>query len=329
MEIVIDDSASDQRFDRFLRKWFKKYPQVRLADIYSIIRRWLVKVNKKKVKEKHRLITGDVVYIDDKIQMWTEDLSALFSQKERKLEKVDMNKLKEHILYEDGYWVVFNKPAGIPMHPGNKHRNDLSMNDYIEKYAEEHKTDTFKPSFGYRLDKDTSGVLIWAKTYESLQYINEIVRERAIDKYYLTIVLWKFPKHLIIDKPLLKSYDKKFDRSRVQIDYKEWVASKTECRLDKSFVHPLLGQLSLVRVKIHTWRMHQIRIHVANEWYPVLWDIVYGNPPANRILYKSLHINRQLLHCWKYSFFDSIQWEEMSFESPLPADFSKLISAKK
>lgn len=76
------------------------------------------------------------------------------------MEKVDIKKLKQQILYEDDRRVVFDKPAGVSMHPGNKHRNDLSMNDYLEKYTEAHKTDTFKPSFGYRLDKDTSGVLI-------------------------------------------------------------------------------------------------------------------------------------------------------------------------
>lgn len=88
--------------------------------------------------------------------MGTEDLSLLTSQKDRKLEKVDIKRLKQQLLYEDDHRIVFDKPAGISMHPGNKHRNDLSMNDYLEKYAEAHKTETFKPSFGYRLDKDTS-----------------------------------------------------------------------------------------------------------------------------------------------------------------------------
>jgi len=329
MEIVIQKDASDQRFDRFLRKRFKKYPQVGLADIYSIIRRWLAKVNNKKVKEQYRLVEGDVIGIDDRIQMWAEDLSFLLSQKERKLEKVDIQKLQRQVLYEDDHRIVFDKLPGVPMHPGNKHRNDLSMNDYLEKYAEAYKTETFKPSFGYRLDKDTSWVLIGAKTYEALQHINAIVRERSIDKWYLTIVVGKFPKHISIDKPLTKSYDKKFDRSHVKVDIREWLESKTECRLEKSFIHPLLGQLSLVKVKIHTWRMHQIRVHLSHEGYPVLGDIVYGNPPANRILYKSLHINRQLLHCRKYSFFDEIQETQMSFEAPIPTDFNHVLFAKK
>lgn len=153
--------------------------------------------------------------------MGSEDLSLLVSQKERKMEKVDTKKVKEQILYEDEHRIVFDKPAGIPMHPGNKHRNDLSMNDYLEKYAEEYKTATFKPSFGYRLDRDTSGVLIAAKTYEALQYINSIIRERDIDKYYLALVVGKFPRHLVIDKPLTKTYNKASDRSQVRIDYDE------------------------------------------------------------------------------------------------------------
>jgi 23S rRNA-/tRNA-specific pseudouridylate synthase len=116
----------------------------------------LAKVNNKRVKEQYRLLEGDIVTIDDEVQMGTEDLSLLVSQKERKMEKVDIDKVKDYILYEDTHRIIFDKPAGIPMHPGNKHRNDLSMNDYLEKYAEAYKTDTFRPSFGYRLDRDTS-----------------------------------------------------------------------------------------------------------------------------------------------------------------------------
>ncbi len=325
MEIKIDNTASDQRFDRFLRKRFKKYPQVRLADIYSAIRKWLIKVNNKKTKEEYRLKTGDIVQVDEKVEMGSEDLWLLIGQKERKMEKVDIKKIKKQILYEDKHRIVFDKPAGIPMHPGNKHRNDLSMNDYLDKYAEEYKTDTFKPSFGYRLDRDTSGVLIAAKSYEALQYINSIIRERDIDKYYLTIVVGKFPRHLLIVKPLTKSYNKISDRSQVKVDFDEWLESKTECRLEKFIQHPLLGPISLLKVKIHTGRMHQIRVHVASEWYPVLGDIVYGNPAANRVLYKSMNITRQLLHCQNYSFLDPFKNEEITFESPLPTDFLKVL----
>ena len=200
----------------------------------------MIKVNGKRVKEQYRLLQGDIVQIDDKVQMGSEDLSLLVGQKERKMEKVDIKKIQKQILFENDHRIVFDKPAGIPMHPGNKHRNDLSMNDYLDKYAEEYKTATFKPSFGYRLDRDTSGVLIAAKSYEALQYINTIIRERDIDKYYLTFVVGKFFKHLIINKPLTKSYNKDADRSQVKIDFDKGLESKTECRLEKFIQHPLL-----------------------------------------------------------------------------------------
>jgi 23S rRNA pseudouridine955/2504/2580 synthase len=95
--------------------------------------------------------------------------------------------------------------------------------------------------------------------------------------------------------------------------------------LEKSIKHPELWQLSLLKVKIHTGRMHQIRVHVASEWFPVLGDIVYGSAAANRILYKSLGINRQLLHCRKYSFLNPFENDQITFESPVPEDFEKIL----
>ena len=71
--------------------------------------------------------------------------------------------------------------------------------------------------------------------------------------------------------------------------------------------------------------MHQIRVHLADAGYPVLGDLVYGNPAINRILHKSLGINRQLLHCRKYSFFDYLTQQQRSFEAPMPEDFEKVL----
>ena len=69
--------------------------------------------------------------------------------------------------------------------------------------------------------------------------------------------------------------------------------------------------------------MHQIRIHLSSENYPVLWDLIYGKPVINRILNKQLHIQRQLLHCWKYQFKD-LDGKMLSFEAPEPLDFEAL-----
>lgn len=333
MEIIIDKSNADQRFDRFLRKWLKIYPAIHLTDIYALIRKWWVKVNTKRQKEEYRLKVGDIVSIHGETKLGNADFSILINDKDKQLQKVDIEKIRKRIIYEDQQWLVFDKPAGILVHPWNQHWKDLSMNDYLEKITTSNTWDpksiakavTFKPSFGYRLDKDTSGVLIGAKTYDALQYINKIIRERQIDKYYLAIVAGKFPEHLLIDKPLEKQYNERFDRSQVKVDFRYGVAAKTECRREKVWTHEILGDCSLVRIKIETGRMHQIRVHLADSSYPILGDLVYGNPAVNRILHKSLGINRQLLHCRKYSFFDYLAQQQRSFIASMPEDFEKVL----
>ncbi|MDD2536987.1 MAG: RluA family pseudouridine synthase [Candidatus Absconditabacteria bacterium] len=321
MHIFIDENTANQRFDRFLRKRCKAYPEVKLSDIYSRIRKGDIKVNGKKSKEEYRLKIGDEIEIGETL-LGKKDPSALITTKERKLNKLTKEKIQPMIIYEDKNRVVFNKPAGVVLHESNKHRNDLSMNDYLEFYAQELKKGTFKPSFGYRLDKDTSGVLIGAKNYEALQYINEIIRDREIDKTYLTIVAGNPPKHLIIDKAIEKNYNSKFDRAQMKVS-KDGQDSKTECFKIKTIHHPELGQISLVKVKLHTGRMHQIRIHLSSENYPVIGDLIYGNPAINRKGNKLLHISRQLLHCYQYSFIDH-EGFPLSVTAPIPEDFSKI-----
>jgi 23S rRNA-/tRNA-specific pseudouridylate synthase len=79
-------------------------------------------------------------------------------------------------------------------------------------------------------------------------------------------------------------------------------------------------------VTIETGRMHQIRVHLAHIWFPVLWDIMYGSPVLNRIAHKYHKINRQLLHASEYSFYDSIQEKQITIATWLPDDFKKFFS---
>lgn len=151
MQITITADQANQRCDRFLRKFCKPYPQVRLSDIYSWIRKGDVRVNGKKAKEEARLLEGDLLEFPDHC-LGKKDAKLALSQKEKKFQKLDPELVKSRILYEDEQWLVFNKPAGIVLHPSNKHRNDLCMNDYLERYCEKtgfqtEESQTFKPSF--------------------------------------------------------------------------------------------------------------------------------------------------------------------------------------
>ena len=105
-----------------------------------------------------------------------------------------------------------------------------------------------------------------------------------------------------------------------------WLDAKTEIRNEKTVNHPVLWDISLVRVKLYTGRMHQIRVHLASESLPVLGDIIYWNPATNRKMYKVLKINRQMLHCSRYSFVN-IDGKEIEFTTHLPKDFEKLMNS--
>ena len=119
-----------------MRKWLKVYPSIRLADIYALIRKGGVKVNTKKQKEEYRLKVGDVVSIHDDTKLGDADFSVLISDKDKQLKKVNVDNIKKRIVYEDQNRLVFDKPAGVLVHPGNQHWKDLSMNDYLAKRVE-------------------------------------------------------------------------------------------------------------------------------------------------------------------------------------------------
>lgn len=200
-QIVIDASNAGQRLDRFLRKFFKSDSSITLGDIYAGIRKGEIKVNGKKTKEEYRTQEGDVLLIRK-----LENKSPRAS----KNETLDMEEFKKWILYEDDNRLIVDKPYDMVMHTTNP--KDIAIQDYIDIYCKDLFTPTFTPSFGYRLDKDTTGVLVAAKTMPALQYINKIIRDREISKFYYAIVVGKFPPHLLIDKPLEKSYNEKFKR---------------------------------------------------------------------------------------------------------------------
>jgi 23S rRNA pseudouridine955/2504/2580 synthase len=215
---TISVSEADQRFDRFLRKYFKKYPDIALGDIFRRVRTRSIRVNNRKAKEDYRLQVGDIVSfhfhkIDDRFKV--------APTKDAKADLIYMEDIIPLIVYEDEHRIVRNKPAHMVVHAGNDHMDDLSLQDYlriyvnkkgkekneeevIDDYHNHHNPSTFQPSLCYRLDRDTSGVLVSAVSYQALQYLNEQIRERNVDKIYQAVVVGHAPASRTSDEPLLK-----------------------------------------------------------------------------------------------------------------------------
>lgn len=308
MKIIITSSEADQRFDRYLRKLFKKYREIWLGEIFSWIRQWLITVNGRKAKQDYRIKINDTIEIThwadiENITHQTFDSSLGRPTTKPKLKQVN---LKQLIIYEDGNRIFWNKPAWVVIHPSTNHYKDACMNDYLEQYLwfeDDGNSETFKPSFCYRLDKDTSWILIAAKTYDALKHLNEMIRTRdeGIEKYYLAIVVWK-PKNQTIDAPLFKWFSEKLWKGQTFVNYEKWLASSSIIETLQTIDHRFLGEISLVKVRILTGRMHQIRVHCAHIWYPVLWDVTYGSKKHNDILARDCRITRQMLHSYQYGF---------------------------
>lgn len=329
MNLIVWENQHNQRFDRFLRKYFKSSNEIKLSDIYSLIRKWKIKINWKKQKEDYRIKLEDKITFDESIDNFSKDISLKDSTiKTSKKDNLKIEDIKKQIIFENENWIVWNKYAWVVVHGWNKHTRDITMNDLLEYYVKktdpQNISDTFKPSFWFRLDKDTSGIIIAAKNYDSLQYLNQIIRDRKVDKTYLTIVSWIFPQEKIIDYPIFKWYDSEFGRSKSFVNKEKWLISKTKWSCLRVIEDKVLWKISLVKVKLYTGRMHQIRVHLSHIWYPVLWDIVYWNSALNRLLYKEYKINRQLLHSYNYGFYDKFENKKVDFEVSIPSDFEKL-----
>ena len=319
MQYKITELEENQRFDRFLRKYFKPYPQIKLWDIFAMIRKWVIKVDGKKKKDNYRLNLWEVVYIPDEI------VDELSQTKEWKLTAFPLEKIKDMIIYEDENYIFFNKPAWVTIHEWNKHMEDLTMNSFLEKYAKETNIQTwstFKPAFCFRLDKDTSWVLIAGKKYDALKHLNELIRLHKTEKKYLAVCKWQ-AKNKQIELPLEKIYDKKFGKAKVVVsengDYAKSAVKVLKTKDDKN-----LWKISLVEVQLFTWRMHQIRVHLAHNKWPIIWDLMYADPVINRLAKKYYKITRQLLHSWKYSF--EYNWKKYNVVAPIPEEFEKIVS---
>jgi len=259
----------------------------------------------------------DIVYIPDWI------LAELDQTKSWKLAKFPLDKIKDMIIYEDENYIFFNKPAWVIIHEWNNHMDDLTMNSFLEKYVKEtwiNTSSTFKPSFCFRLDKDTSGVLIAGKTYDALKYLNELIRLHKTDKIYLAVAKW-IVKNKTIDLPLEKIFDKKFWKAKVVVsengDQATSMVKVLKVKEDEN-----LWNISLVQVQLLTWRMHQIRVHLDNKW-PIIWDLMYADPVINRLAKKYYKITRQLLHSRKYAF--EYNWKKYSVKAEIPLEFDEIM----
>jgi 23S rRNA pseudouridine1911/1915/1917 synthase len=216
------------------------------------------------------------------------------------------------ILYEDEHLIAINKPAFMVVHPAAGHPKDTFVNALLYHCRQLEIGDSLRPGIVHRLDKDTSGILLAAKTAFTHAKLVELFSNRKIQKHYIAVCVGT-PKEGLIDAAI----------KRHPVKRKEMAINVTEGKEAKSICH-VLGKddsLSLVEIQLLTGRTHQIRVHLKHLGTPILGDAVYGSWSAN----KKFKPPRQLLHAQHLHFIHPITQEVLNLSAPIPNDLASYI----
>lgn len=236
--------------------------------------------------------------------------------------------LKIKVLYDDHGLLIIDKPAGLSVHPGAGVKEESLSDILLRQFPEiEGVGETHRPGIVHRLDKDTSGVMLVAKTVAMYEYLKDAFADRRVKKNYLALVFGVPDKaHGFVDAPLGKS--KTDFRKYTTKDMVESKPSLTEYRVLevltlKSQVSSLgsgaVDKTALISVDLHTGRTHQIRVHMASLGHPLMGDALYG---GKRAVLEGLH--RQFLHARKIEVqLPEGTWIEA--ESELPNDLREML----
>ena len=315
VDFTITENEAGQRLDRFLRKYMKKAP---LSMIYKTIRKD-VKVNGKRAHEDTILQEGDrlALYIPE------EKLKDLTKTEPRKRVRRQFR-----IAYEDDNLLIVEKPEGLLTHGDSREKKNTLANQVCGYLQEKGEFDparekSFVPSPVNRLDRNTTGLVIFGKNAETLRSFTRYIRERQyVSKYYVTLVKGSLKERMVLQDRIAKDHGTNI--SQVTEDAKTGKSAET-------FVTPIASKngFSVVEVELVTGRTHQIRVHLSHEGYPLVGDVKYGDRRTNGMAKNKLGITTQLLHAYQLKFSGM----EGSFaylngktvRAGLPADFQSAL----
>lgn len=298
-EFIIQKNEENQRFDKYLKKLL---PNATTSFLYKMMRKKNIVINKKKVEGNEKLKAGDVVSIflsDETFEKFHVNLEELKKEYDS-LKSLTLKGLK--IIYEDDEMIVVDKPYNMLSQKASD--KDLSANEYLLGYMinkgslsfEEYQT--FRPSVVNRLDRNTTGLLLFGKTLNALQQLGEGIRERSIEKYYRAVVAGELKEELELKGYLLKDENtNKVSYHKEQVEGSDYI---------ETGVKPIQSKNGLTLVEIHlvTGKTHQIRLHLSTIGHPILGDMKYGNEKINKKYYESHKVNHQLLHAYRLEFPD-------------------------
>ena len=322
----ISANEAQQRFDKYLKKLLKEAPD---SFIYKMLRKKNIVLNGKKSDGKEMLVVGDEVKLflaADTFEKFSGLKVVSEAQHAKEAASVEQgmsqNELQQYekayhdlqrdgmgassVVYEDDNILVVNKPTGILSQKASP--NDISVNEWLIGYLLE-KGDvtaqtltTFKPSVCNRLDRNTSGMVVCGKTLAGSQYMNKIIKDKTLQKFYHCLVPGTVQELERIQGYLYK--DKKTNKVFIYQNLEQVPKSqqKDAAFIDTAFqTIQITKQVSLLEVQLFTGKTHQIRAHLASVGHPLIGDTKYGSEKVNR-KYAKMGVTSQMLHAYRLVF---------------------------
>lgn len=291
--VEISEAQAGQRIDNFLRTRLKGAPKTL---IYRIVRKGEVRVNKKRVKVDYRLASGDLVRIPP-LRLAPEVAVRDVSDNLRNL-------LAGSVLVEGPDWLVINKPSGLAVHGGSGVKIGL-----IEALRQVREDLDFL-ELVHRLDRDTSGCLLLAKSRSALLTLNNALKQRQMHKQYLALVQGRWPARRDYVSARLDRFDAGNGERRVRVDPQGKV-SRTRFAVRETFANT-----TLVEAEPVTGRTHQIRVHAAHAGHALLGDDKYGSREGQRLAL-GLGLERLFLHAAALTFPEPTSGRPVHIKAPL------------
>ena len=225
------------------------------------------------------------------------------------------------IVHEDEHLLVVDKPAGMVVHPAAGNFDGTLVNALLHHCAGRLSGigGVARPGIVHRIDKDTSGLLVVAKTDVAHEGLAAQIAKHSVDRRYLAIVAGiPIPASGSVDAPLARSSANRKKMAIVE-------GSRGKRAVTHYRIVQALNDAALVECRLETGRTHQVRVHMASIGHPLLGDPVYGRTrPAHRELLKRLNFHRQALHAARLGFVHPVSKENLNFQSPLPSDIQEL-----
>ncbi|MGA0795210.1 MAG: RluA family pseudouridine synthase [Quisquiliibacterium sp.] len=308
---VDEDDGAGQRLDNFLLRHCRGVPK---SHLYQLIRSGQVRINGRRCKADSRLEIGDQVRLPP--IAGAKRLGESADSATTRAAAPPVPAARFDVLFEDDLILVIDKPAGMAVHGGSGVAHGA-----IERLRAARPDARFL-ELAHRLDRETSGVLMFGKKRSSLLHLHSQLRERLAEKRYLAIVHGRFPlRTKTVQKPLHRYLTADGERRvRVQEGGQPALSRITGRR---HFELADLGVFSLVEVLIETGRTHQIRVHLSDAGFPIVGDDKYGDFKLNKELERA-GFKRMFLHAWRLKIRHPLDGRVLSLEAAMPAEFDNL-----